>query len=322
MIHLASAIISHEQTQSNRVCCFQTLGAVFPKDFILNYLGLNRSCDNESDWPIPGENTYPMIPGDAIKCTTTNSDTLFVVSLCCRYKCVDPNVYIYSESYPPIHHPTRGYQLISRCSSSNPDLTIRDLCENPDADRDLETLFPVTDYSTGLDYRNQYCSLCDDQVDLDSVRRWAMDIGCENYITFTYEKLHHIIKERLCNVSFVPPDQENIEACMPYHIAVCNVSGLWQEYNETLELACNSFIDPFNFTYKNVFCFLCNTDSKEPFDLWKCQTFDVHKRGVVTNVNPPFLAMLDLSAVLKKRTNEHIQCNEHAQFRDDKMVRY
>ena len=29
---VASAIFSHEQTQSNRVCCFQTLDAVFPKD--------------------------------------------------------------------------------------------------------------------------------------------------------------------------------------------------------------------------------------------------------------------------------------------------
>ena len=29
-------------------------------------LGLARSCNNESDWLIPGENTYPMIPGDAI----------------------------------------------------------------------------------------------------------------------------------------------------------------------------------------------------------------------------------------------------------------
>ena len=27
---VAFAIISHEQTQSNRVCCFQTLDAVFP----------------------------------------------------------------------------------------------------------------------------------------------------------------------------------------------------------------------------------------------------------------------------------------------------
>ena len=31
---VASTIISHEQTQSNRVCCFQTLDAVFPKDCV------------------------------------------------------------------------------------------------------------------------------------------------------------------------------------------------------------------------------------------------------------------------------------------------
>ena len=35
---VASAIISHEQTQLNRVCCFQTLDAVFPKDLFSDYL--------------------------------------------------------------------------------------------------------------------------------------------------------------------------------------------------------------------------------------------------------------------------------------------
>ena len=35
---VASAIISHEQTQSNRVCYFQNLDAVFPKDPLSDYL--------------------------------------------------------------------------------------------------------------------------------------------------------------------------------------------------------------------------------------------------------------------------------------------
>ena len=35
---VTSAIISHEQTQSNRVCYFQTLDAVFPKDPLSDYL--------------------------------------------------------------------------------------------------------------------------------------------------------------------------------------------------------------------------------------------------------------------------------------------
>ena len=35
---VTSAIISHEQTQSNRVCYLQTLDAVFPKDPLSDYL--------------------------------------------------------------------------------------------------------------------------------------------------------------------------------------------------------------------------------------------------------------------------------------------
>ena len=37
--NVASAIISHEQTQSNRVCCFQTLDAAYPKDLLSDYFG-------------------------------------------------------------------------------------------------------------------------------------------------------------------------------------------------------------------------------------------------------------------------------------------
>ena len=34
---VTSAIISHEQIQSNRVCCFQTLDDVFSKDLFSDY---------------------------------------------------------------------------------------------------------------------------------------------------------------------------------------------------------------------------------------------------------------------------------------------
>ena len=37
---VASGIISHEQTQSNRVCLFQTLDGVFPKDLFTDYLSI------------------------------------------------------------------------------------------------------------------------------------------------------------------------------------------------------------------------------------------------------------------------------------------
>ena len=37
---VASAVISHEQTQSNRVSWFQSLNAVFPKDLISGNLNI------------------------------------------------------------------------------------------------------------------------------------------------------------------------------------------------------------------------------------------------------------------------------------------
>ena len=102
-------------------------------------------------------------------------------------------MYTYDERYPPVHYPLSGHQLIVRCNSSTPDPRIRDLYENPDADRDLETLFPVTDYSTdystGLVYRNQYCALCNDQADFDSIRRWDIEIDCNMSVMLTYEHM-------------------------------------------------------------------------------------------------------------------------------------
>ena len=41
-VRVASAITSHVQTQSNPVCCFQSLGFVFPKDLFSDYL--YREC--------------------------------------------------------------------------------------------------------------------------------------------------------------------------------------------------------------------------------------------------------------------------------------
>ena len=43
--NVASAIISHEQIQSNRTCCFQTSDAVSPKGLFSDYLAQNECND-------------------------------------------------------------------------------------------------------------------------------------------------------------------------------------------------------------------------------------------------------------------------------------
>ena len=43
MRDVESAIISHEQTQSNRVCCFQTLHTAFPKYLFSDYSVITKT---------------------------------------------------------------------------------------------------------------------------------------------------------------------------------------------------------------------------------------------------------------------------------------
>ena len=238
-----------------------------------------------------------------------------------RYKCANPNVYKYDERHNSTRNQSIGYQLISVCNSSSPDPTIRDLCENPDADTYLDTLFPVTDHSSKLAYRNQYCALCDEYAVLETISQWVMDIECDKPVALTHERMYHIIKERQCNVTFKAPPNIPAKTCILYTISTCNETGLWRVYNETLDTACQLFVDPFNFTYKNVFCFLCNIDAREPVSLSNCPRFNMSV-GATSAYNPPFLAIMNLGAILTEQANEQIQCKEKSQFTDDKLVRY
>ena len=84
-------------------------------------------------------------------------------------------------------------------------------------------------------------------------------------------------------------------------------------------MACKSFVDTFNGTYKNIFCFLCNTDTDMQHDTLYC--VNIRQFGdSVASVNPPFLAMLDLDAVSRVLADSAIHCDIHTQFTDEKMV--
>ena len=229
---------------------------------------------------------------------------------------MDPNVYEYDESrsYNP-----QGYQFISTCNASYPNPTIRSLCETPDPDTYLETLYPVTDYTFLRTYRNQFCALCDDNADLKKVVRWEINVSCNAFDAITHEQMVRIIKKRQCNITFKAPEKKKVQGCIPYTISTCNVTGQWRVYNETLETACNSFVDPYNYTYKNVFCYLCNTDDSDHVDQRHCPKIKM-KLGSVSGYTPPFLAIMDLNAVSKYQTNENLQCNKATQFTDNKLV--
>ena len=141
---------------------------------------------------------------------------------------------------------------------------------------------------------------------------------CPDFINIQIdsEDFLQTVEEKRCNVFYWPPATIPTKRCnIPtYSISKCNMTGYWQEYNETIDSACEAFLDPFNLTYKNYFCYLCN--KYEDHELKYCQA-----RKDITGVTPPFTALLDIGEVEAEERDELPKCDTLNQFWDYKRVR-
>ena len=222
--------------------------------------------------------------------------------------------------YVKKNDPKTGYLLIGKCNTSTPDPITQDLCENPDYDVSVTSIVPVANRKDH--FRNQYCAMCNDGAVLDNLMPYETKIECEKPVALTYSKMQQIIKgdTRECNVTFKPPFFSEGWLCAPYQISTCNVTGLWQEYDESIELACESFVDTFNLTYKNMFCYLCNSNTDLlPYQM-NCVNVSLDESSV-SSINPPFLAILDLDSVSRELAHtKTVNCDVHTQFTDEKFV--
>ena len=197
------------------------------------------------------------------------------------------------------------------------DEDVRHLCANPGSDRSIESLIPVTDGK--IHYRNKYCGLCNGLSTL-MLMYWDVELACSTVIMFSDEDVLQKIEDNRCNLYYRQPDSIDVTYCeMPsYSISTCNETGKWKNYSEIVERGCNSFLDPFNATYKNYFCYLCNVPEKEmiPYENWKCDPF----ADLLTDVSPPFSAILGLGMASDVDKEKKLVCQDHNQFEDYKMV--
>ena len=88
-------------------------------------------------------------------------------------------------------------------------------------------------------------------------------------------------------------------------------------YASEIESACAAFIDPYNQTYKNYFCMLCNTDTIRYFDNSTDGTC-VWEPSYATK-KPHFSVTVDLHTVTGGRPTEGWMCGD-SQFYDDRKV--
>ena len=194
------------------------------------------------------------------------------------------------------------------------------LCENPGLNNGIDSQVPVTGQDGKTTYRNAYCAKCYDDNKVSDYIYWDLSINCDYKITFNKENILDVFEENACEVYLTLPGLvSTVEPCnalQEYTISACNVTGLWTHYNRSTELACHSFTDPFNQTYRNYFCYLCNTDDPIQRDKRTCATHNSRQ----SSLDAPFASTVTYDMVMQISTDLPLNCQPEKQFTDAKKV--
>ncbi|XP_046364808.2 uncharacterized protein LOC124141001 [Haliotis rufescens] len=173
-----------------------------------------------------------------------------------RYRCS-------SNAFKLIYDKKAGFAFhsIQKCSIRTDEELVK-LCESPDPSN--ITLAVPAETATEL-YRNQFCAECNGDTEF---RLWAIKAQCTQLVWLrpgmtSLQIIQTFIDDIGCAIFLQPPKDSNMRQCYtPIEItSSCNITGKWQEYNDTTEKSCLGYSAPihlFGDTYRNVFCYMCN----------------------------------------------------------------
>ena len=271
---------------------------------------LCSEIDNLTDLNIPQSNHSNSGRNNASNVNNTNccstcscSDDCLRDGNCCPDKLTKE--FIMSSIYPvggifdcgnsgvkPEPDVTRNkVKVISKCIRTFDQTDTIEACTTQAATK-LENYRIVSHKTTHDAYKNIHCARCNDVRDTDVVP-WPIKVNCQKGI-FLPENMSEIVSEIRrsdhCNVVFDPPQSFRGQYCKPM-ISKCNETGLLRK-NESLVLeeACEAFVSEFRSgheTYRNTFCYLCNTGNTREHN---CLTHE--KDG---SIHEPYIPELTLS---------------------------
>ena len=210
--------------------------------------------------------------------------------------------------------------MVTLCNLAYPDGANKTLCENPGHGNNIDSIIPVTDLTTQEVYRNRYCFYCTNIEMNPLLVSWEASLASEKEISEKDDEFWNKLKAGGGNIMFKAPIFTSVETCvpfLPFEISSCNVTGLWPVYSHSIEKACKSYIDPFNQTYKNYFCYLCNIAEQLPMEQWDC--VENNKTSGNIDITPPFSAILDITVLESDIYRVPLSCKKN-QFPDEKKV--
>ena len=206
--------------------------------------------------------------------------------------------------------------MISKCLPVTDKLSIKRFCENPGSDGTFESVVPVIDTDTRQVYRNRYCARCNN-VSIYRLREsWRVEISCDHPLSLMTSNLLVITAGEKCNIILKPPPELTTryptDNCISpeYTINECPES----EADEAIALACRSYVDTFNRTYKNYFCYLCNTKKPIHPQDWTCPEPQEESPG------DSELLSFNLDNILQLEAEERLNCRRSDQYLDYKKV--
>ena len=204
--------------------------------------------------------------------------------------------------------------MITKCGPQYTDMRVKQLCEGHASS--IDTLIPVTDPFSMTNYKNRFCVYCNDVEGVPKSIDWYLQIISDHNVSLPNDNLLTEIESNRGNIIPIPPDYVIVQPCDPffsYRITTCNETGLWIKFEKDIETACHSFIDPFNYTYKNYFCYVCNTEEPGTTDL-NCERKVVSDRAL-----PRFSPVVALSEITGQQQQQKLTCNGDA-FPDEIAV--
>ena len=208
------------------------------------------------------------------------------------------------------------YWMVDKCDPENSDITSRNLCETPASV--LEAIIPVTEPASGVHYKNKFCAYCNGVENTLSLIEWKFQISSGVSLSFPIANFLAFLRKTKGNIFYKPPEYLSVQQCEPspsYTIETCNETGLWSTFDNGLETACRSFLDPFNYTYKNYFCFLCNSPETIETGLLCAANSTVPSRTIA----PLYSSIVNPHNIEHEQSNDRLHCGND-QFKDEITV--
>lgn len=137
-------------------------------------------------------------------------------------------------------------------------------CVNSEHFKDLRSKIPVSNKFGNVTFLNRYCAYCNGLHD-DLLLNWTPFLQCSKSVFLPYgnEFLEEQIRRTYgCNIFYQKPDGVKDVKCQK-KVSTCNETGEWMIYDPVIDVACQLYNAEVTFNFKNIFCFLCNTNFRD-----------------------------------------------------------